>query len=686
MHHDHPKWPGQSILPTLVILIAAGLLIYGATLHAPFVFDGAIGIVDNPDIHVDTISYKKLVQACFSGPYAHRPLANLSFALNYYFHGLDVVGYHLINIGLHIINGLLVFLLFRITLRLNVRRQKPSPAGNPPAITNNTLAGLAAILWVAHPLHTESVTYILQRMNVMAATFYLASLWCYIQGRLFTARHPQRKLTAGAWFIAAALAAVCAWSSKENTATLPFFILLYEWFFLAGPKNRRRRLIEAVIAASVFGVLAMLYMGSAPLERISDLYAPKQFNMPEFILTQPRIIAFYISLLFFPQASRLNLDPGFPLSFSLFDPAITPLAIAALLLLAAAGALTIKKHRLAAFAIIWFLGNLAIESSFLGNELFFEFRLYLPSVFPVLACGHLLQQHLKLRALPQIIMAAAIISCATWAYQNNQSWQSLLSLWQHCVERAPGNGRAHHNLARAYNNQGDFNNAIRHYHRALDIFSNQRKIDLALIAQTYSNLGETYANNKEPAQALRCFHQTLDILLTHPDMTAAEVVKAYNDIGLLYGSQKDWGRAIDYFEKALRLSIAELGAGHINTAMTCNNLANIYQQTGQYDRAIELFKQALEIFRRHPDPALQHVPTAYNNLGVVYSLAGQYDIAISYFQQALTVYRRALGPNHPVLGMIYANIGRAYQDKNDAYQAAFYFQKAYDITRQLPKQ
>ncbi len=201
---------------TLIVLIflSLGFLIYSNTLENPFVFDDTVRILGNPDIRLDELNAKSLWDAAFGKFSARsRPIGNISFALNYYFHQYELSGYHMVNIIVHILNGILLWIFLEKTLSLiSVLSEKKH---------GQWIALLAALLWLVNPVQTQSVTYIVQRLNSMAAMFFLLSFIFYLNGRLAT-----KKGLMWFWFLGSALGWFMALGCKQNTATLPVFIFL----------------------------------------------------------------------------------------------------------------------------------------------------------------------------------------------------------------------------------------------------------------------------------------------------------------------------------------------------------------------------------------------------------------------------------------------------------------------------
>jgi hypothetical protein len=151
----------EILLLSLVVIVV--ILIYTDTLTTPFIFDDLSNIKNNPHIRVPALSLENLAWAGFHSPETRRPVANISFALNYYFNGYNLVGYHLVNILIHIACGVFFYFFAKATLQTPALRTRYEKFGWLPF--------LAVFLWMVHPLQTQSVTYIVQRMNSLAAMF-----------------------------------------------------------------------------------------------------------------------------------------------------------------------------------------------------------------------------------------------------------------------------------------------------------------------------------------------------------------------------------------------------------------------------------------------------------------------------------------------------------------------------------
>ena len=164
------------------------------------------------------------------------------------------------------------------------------------------------MIWLVHPLHVQSVTYIIQRMNSLAAMFYILAMLLYARGRLARGKGKQ-----SVFFLSSLGAGMLALGSKENAATLPLFILLYEWFFLQDLSFSwlRKRFLPILGVGVFLFFVAMIFLGQHPFDAILNSYGSRDFNMGQRVLTEFRVVLFYMGLLLFPHPARLNIDHDF---------------------------------------------------------------------------------------------------------------------------------------------------------------------------------------------------------------------------------------------------------------------------------------------------------------------------------------------------------------------------------------
>jgi len=545
--------PNKYLLFEIVSLVLLTFIIYGGTLNHSFHLDDGSNISSNKLIQISNLSIDELVKAGFESFNRKRPVANISFALNYYFHGLDVKGYHIVNIIIHLLAGIMLYYFVKITLSIRLARDKFDETWFIPFFT--------ALIWLVHPLHTQSVTYIVQRMNSMASMFFIMAMLFYVKGRL-TPERVKKVL----FFIISFVAAVLAFGSKENTATLPLFILLYEWYFFQDLRIKISRKQFFLVAAlgGTFAFIFYYYLGSSPLDRLFPDYGGRPFTMTQRLLTQPRVVLHYISLIFYPEPSRLNLDYDFPLSYSLVSPITTLLSILVIIGLLGMAIYTAKNNRLYSFCILWFLGNLFIESSTIPLEIIFEHRTYLPSMLVILLFVLFLHQTVKKKRVLIVFLVAMSLLFSYWTYARNKIWQDDLTLWADIYKKSPDKARVNQYYGKALYDAGRINEAFPIIERALQLYEKQiepqkRKITYEL--STYnSNLGILYMDQGYYQKAIFYLNRSLNIFYYS---TTAHYV-----IGLCYTQIGRYEESINHLTKAMEFakhSLTEIG-GYSNVA------------------------------------------------------------------------------------------------------------------------
>ena len=582
-----------------------GAFIYANSLHGPFVFDDIPNIQKNRGLRMRQFDVESLRRAAFVGPSSARPVANISFALNHYFGSDQVIGYRAVNIAVHLINAILVYALARITLGLAGYVVCPGEAARA-ASKHRWEALAAALLFVAHPTATQSVTYLVQRMNSLAVMFYLLSLLLWVTGRCSGVRWRRWTL-----WVAAAASWLLALGSKQISVTLPLVVWLYESYFFRdlGRAWLRRSLVAAAAALALCVLISLVYTGFDPWGRIGGAYALRDFTLAERLMTQPRVIFLYIGLLLFPHPWRLNLLHHIPTSASLVDPVTTAVCLAALGGLLAVFVRFAAKHRLISFCGLWFFVHLMIESSVLPLEMAFEHRLYLPMVGAVLAAAHVLFHRLLPLRQAWAVAAACLVAVAlaAGASVRNRAWSDSYSIWHDVLAKNHRSHRAQMNLGIAHLHEGRLDEAIRRYRQAL-------KIDDGA-ARCWFNLGYALGQRGERGLEIECYRKALAL--------APAYAMAHNNLGyaLYAGSGDRTAEAIEHFKIAIRHQ-NHLAEAHLN-------LGRALQSQGHNEAAAACYERTLSI-----DPGLA---VAYYNLGILAESLGRPDRAVGHYRDALQV-------------------------------------------------
>jgi tetratricopeptide (TPR) repeat protein len=613
------------LLSGLVVLV---FVIYSNSLNGPFIFDDMSNMEYNSHIRLARLTFDGLKQAVFESPASHRPVANISFALNYFFHGENTFGYHLVNILVHATAGIFLYFFIKITLR--------TPALCSKFENQKWIAFITVLIWLVHPVQTQSVTYIVQRMNSLAAMFYVLALFFYAKGRL--SQTPRNRWL---WFGGCALAGILSFGSKQTAATLPFFVLLYEWYFfqdLSWPWLKRHFLPVAGVMI-LLGALALTYLGVHPLETILSGYDSRDFTPLQRVLTQFRVVIFYISLLMFPHPSRLNLDRDFSLSHSLIDPFTTLLCLAAIAALVALACYLAKKYRLVSFSILWFLGNLVIESSVIGLEIIFDHRTYLPSMLLCLPAVAWLYPHLWRKWLGIGALAAVVTVFSFWTYERNGVFRDQITIWGDCVAKSPKKARPYNNLGIFLMKKGRIEEAQANFQRALQLKPEY--------ASAHVNLGAVYARQRKYEKALTHYSEALrhrhNVPEAHYSMGNALVLLGRID------------EALGHYQNALEIE-PDYADVHLK-------LADVLDQKGRHQKAIAHYQEAL---RLSPDYVKAH-----NNLGATLASRGKLEEAISHFARVLEI--------RPNYAEAHFNMGNAKASQRKYEEAARHFSKALQV-------
>ena len=441
----------------LLLFILWGLLLYSNSVNVPFYFDDLNNIENNSPIQINSLSVKNLYDAAIKSHIPTRPVSNITLAINYYFNQLYVQEYHFINIAIHILNGFLLYTLITSILTSTALKglyRQP-----------NLIALCCALLWFSHPVNTQSVTYIIQRMNSLSAMFFLLAFILYIK-----ARHSLSKSNQLLFFVGSVFVWLLALGSKENAVMLPFFIFLYEWYFINGldPSWLKRHVPYVLGILSLFVIIALVYIGANPIEHILAGYKGRDFTLLERLLTQPRVILHYISLLLYPHPDRLTLDYDFQLSHSLTAPPSPLLSIFFLISLFLVAIHTAKKHRLVSFSLLWFLGNLFIESSFIPLEIIYEHRTYVPYMLLPLIPLHLFNRYLHYKYVGAII-GCIILIFGYWTIERNSVWGDPESFWMDNVAKSQCKPRPYNELGLVLLKKNQAEKAAAHFRKSLEI-------------------------------------------------------------------------------------------------------------------------------------------------------------------------------------------------------------------------
>jgi tetratricopeptide (TPR) repeat protein len=610
-------------------LALAALTAYHNSFSGPFVFDDTPSIVENAGIHHLAATLREDPQKS-AVTAVGRPLLRLSLWINYALGGQEVRGYHILNLMLH------VFATW--TLWGLARRMLESPALKDRYGQEAWGLALAiALLWTTHPLQTESVTYVVQRAEILGGWFYLLTLYSVV-----------RSVSAAGWRVsawsgAAVGSCLLGMASKEMVATAPLMALALDRVFFAPSWKRlwqlRRGLYAALACTWIFQ--AMLVIASSG--RMGSVGFRLGVHWWEYALTQPYYLCRYLALSVWP--SELTLDYGSYLSGSVGE--VAPYAAVVVLLLALTF-VGLWRNPPMGFCGLWFFLILAPTSSVvpITTQTGAEHRMYLPLAGLIglgVVGGYALWRRVwresrrRLRTESVLLLAIGVSALAARTVTRNEEYQSELSIWQTVVDRWPINPRAHNNLGLALVRAGRTSEAIAQYEAALRLTPDY--------VEAHNNLGNVLESAGRTPEAIAQLEEALRL---KPDYENAHInlANALESAGRTPEAIAQFGEALrlkpDYAEVYYNLGRALAGAGRTPEAIAQyeaalhlkpdyveahNNLGNALESAGRTPEAIAQYEAAL---RLKPDYA-----EVYYNLGSALESAGRIPEAIAQFEEAL---------------------------------------------------
>lgn len=595
------------------VLFLIGVIIammYSNALDVPFYLDDFNHIVHNPKVQIADLN-RETLSSFFNNVWVqgllNRPLAVTTIAANWFLGGNNPAGYHLFNIVIHFLTA--VGLYFALTLLLKTPRMKG-------ALTTEQvefISLLSGLLWAVNPIQTQAVTYIIQRMASLSAMFFIFSIWFYLLGRLAPERPKSYR-----YYLLCLTGAFAAFLCKENAATLPLSLVLVEAIFFQDLSKRATRIYfvsaaaTAVIAIFILGVIA--YFGRDFSSVLN--YVDRPFTAWQRLLSQPRALIIYLSLILYPTPMRLSITHDFEVSTSLFQPWATFLSIVAVVFLIGLALWRMRGWPLLSFGILFFFTNHGVESSILPLELVFEHRNYLPSMFiflPIVAGISRAIDHFRWKSRIVTIGLNAlvpllIVGLAAGTYIRNQAWKSEKTLWEDAVEKAPGESRPYLMLASCYYDRiGDFDTSIRLYQFSLGL----RKPRISYEGLIYNNMGAAFYSRKNYLAAVELWQKTIQVL------PGSKRGRFHLAVALSRINRFD--EALAHLEEILKQNPEYFGP---------NNLKGVILiRQGNYLEAVASLRQSLK-------PGAIHRP-ALINLGAAYCYLGDHAKAAVFLREAL---------------------------------------------------
>lgn len=468
----------RDYLPLWLLILSLGLtaFIYAPGLQGGFLFDDSINITENPKLHINSLSWQEVKRAILSsnsGPLG-RPISMLSFAVNHVLTGLDPFYFKLTNLIIHLLNGASLCLLTWLLLTVYQRR---CPDSIKPTLIP-WLSLIVSIAWLLHPFNLTSVLYIVQRMASLAVLFMIWGLILYAWGRL---RQQQGQNGAIQMISGLIVFGSLATLSKENGALLPFLILITEWTlfnFEADNYNTKKFVIAFNWITAILPALLIILFLIIRFDWLVKLYAYRDFTLMERLLTEARVIWFYIHMILLPDTTQMGLyHDDFILSKGVMLPWSTLPAIISILLLLIGAVWLRKIAPILSFGILFFFVGHAMESTVLSLEIAHEHRNYLPSYGLILVTFYYLlhpalQQKISFKSQASLCVALitllAVSTTIRASYWSNDVDLALVTA-QHHPESARSNleaGTIYFKLGETLPKPNDYHLKARQYFEA----------------------------------------------------------------------------------------------------------------------------------------------------------------------------------------------------------------------------
>ncbi len=516
----------------VIFIIIFGFIVYCNSLNGQFIWDDECLIKDNR--YIKSLFYIKdiFTQHIGAGAYVehnfYRPLQLVSYLIDYSLWGENVIGYHLVNLSLHICVALAVYKLIGAIFSVRL------------------LSFLTSLLFIIHPIHTEAVAYISGRADSLAALFTLLCFIFYI------------KQTGGSrvkTYILLILSYIAALLSKEYTLIIPLLLIGYNYIFSKKIFNR-----------DVFSILglAVIYI----ILRLSVLNFSSAGPIPQSHLFQRIPGAFaaisqYFRLLFLPF--DLHMEYGKPI-FNFSAPKAV-LGLVLVLSFLAYAFLKRKTRKLEAFGIFWFfISILPFLNLYPLSAYMWEHWLYFPSIGFFLIAASVFESFYKkekYRIISIIAIAGCVIFYSYLTIKQNTYWRKSVPFFERVLKYAPDSARIYNNLCSDYILAGRNREAIAVCVKALELEPGNPTV--------YFNLGNAYSNTGDKQKSIEAYQEALKI---KPDY-----LKAYNNLAAVYSAGGEIDKAIELWDRAVRIEPG-FAVAHFN-------LAIFYFSKKQYSLAIK---------------------------------------------------------------------------------------------------
>jgi tetratricopeptide (TPR) repeat protein len=579
--------PVTAQIKVIIVFSLLGILTFFATLRSPFLYDDTHAIMENPHIR-DLWDFQNTVgiENIFN-----RSVVLLTYAINREVGNLDVFGYHLVSILIHICVGIVLYFLIRTLLAIETPDQQ-SRLGPLPI--------LAASTHLLHPLMVQPVAYLSNRSSLLVTLFFLLGFYFFVQSvQGWKPGSEMRSLARAAlvlvfFFLGA--------GSKGIIVTLPVMAMAYLWFKTPRMETNKFVLIAMLILFPVLVYLGIRYMQMGNLFVLKADPGSLAIDRGLYFLTQMKALVFYYLLKFF-LPFNLNFEPDVVLVSGILDPEWMT-GFGAIVFLGVI--LYLQKSRLIAFAFLWALVTILPTSSLIPlKQIVTEHRAYLPGVGICLALGIGSLTASRHPVGRPVMIFSLLLLLSLLTLNRTLDFRTEVRLWQDTAQKSPQKALVHNNLAAAYLAEKRFDDAQREIEITL-------KLD-PLFTDAHINLGHVYSQQEK--------WQTAKIEFDRGLLLGSSKAEAFFNAGLVRTYLNLTEESLSFFKEAIKIKP--------HRAKYHFELGNVYRSLNRQDEALAEYRLTLSAEPGHFQ--------AQNNIGVLFWNLKQYDLATQAFENALTL-------------------------------------------------
>jgi tetratricopeptide (TPR) repeat protein len=571
----------------LALICVCGVIIYFATVHSPFIYDDAHAIEDNPYIkNLSKFQQMVGVQNIFN-----RSILLFTFSVNHAIGQLDVFGYHLINLMLHLCVGIMLYFLTMELLTIE-----------NPALTQTfqRLPLAVSLIHIFNPINVESVTYLSSRSSVLVTLFYLSSFYLFI--RFVNSKEKKKKWKNIHYPIVIFFLFYLGLGTKEIIVTLPIIAVLYLWVH-SSTKNFHKFLPElAVILIPLIIYLLYRYVQMGNLLVIKTDPYSYMIDRSLYILTQIKVvISYYFVKLIFPI--NLNFEPDIRLVSGFLD---WEWVVSLIIGVCIAIGIFYQKSILLKCAFIWALITILPTSSIIPlKQIATEHRIYLPGLGINMGLGILFLRGVSHRKLIPPTLFIFLVIYGLLAMKRSLDYRSEINLWQDTVRKSPYKSMVHNNMGTAYLSKERLKEARKSF-----------EVSSALSPSStdpYINMGHIDARNKEWDKAKLKYDLALKL--------GANRSQVFFNSGLMRLKLNKPAEALPFLLEAIKIKN--------HRPLYHQELGNAFRMLKQYDSALKSYRKVLELEPNYVE--------AQNNIGVIFWNLKILDKAELEFKKALVM-------------------------------------------------